>query len=51
MQAIIANSGAGNAIGAALALAAFGVGSVLVAMFAIRRVRRAGALGLLPTAG
>jgi putative membrane protein len=49
MQAIIANSGAGSAIGAALALAAFGVGSVLIAMLAVRRVRRAKALGLVPS--
>jgi putative membrane protein len=49
MQAIIANSGiATNAIGAALALVAFGVGSLLVALLAVRRVRRARALGLVP---
>ncbi|HEY4266617.1 MAG TPA: YhgE/Pip family protein [Galbitalea sp.] len=48
MQAIISNSGAGSAIGAALALVAFGVGSLLVALLAVRRTRRARALGLVP---
>jgi len=48
MQAIIANSGAGSAIGAAFALVAFGVGSLLVALLAVRRTRRARALGLVP---
>ena len=48
MEAIIANSGAGTAIGAALALVAFGAGSLLVALLAVRRVRRARALGLVP---
>jgi putative membrane protein len=49
MQAIIANSGVGSAILAALALAAFGMGSLLVALLAVRRVRRARALGLVPS--
>jgi putative membrane protein len=48
MQAIISNSGAGSAITAALVLVAFGVGSLLVGMLAVRRVRRARALGLVP---
>jgi putative membrane protein len=48
MQAIISNSGAGSAIGAAVALVAFGVGSLLIALLAVRRTRRARALGLVP---
>jgi putative membrane protein len=48
MEAIIANSGAGTAIGAAIALVAFGAGSLLIALLAVRRVRRARALGLVP---
>ena len=48
MEAIIANSGVGTAIGAAVALVAFGAGSLLIALFAVRRVRRARALGLVP---
>ena len=48
MEAIISNSGVGSAIGASLALLAFGVGSLLVALLAVRRVRRARALGLVP---
>ncbi|HEY2642898.1 MAG TPA: YhgE/Pip family protein [Galbitalea sp.] len=47
MEAIISNSGAGTAIGAAVALLAFGIGSLIVALFAVRRVRRARALGLV----
>jgi putative membrane protein len=47
MEAIISNSGAGSAIGAAVALLAFGIGSLIVALFAVRRVRRARALGLV----
>jgi putative membrane protein len=47
MEAIISNSGAGTAIGAATALVAFGIGSLLVALLAVRRVRRARALGLV----
>jgi putative membrane protein len=50
MEAIIANSGVGTAIGAALALVAFGAGSLLVALLALRRVRRARALGLVAAA-
>jgi putative membrane protein len=48
MQAIIANSGVGSAIVAALALAAFGIASMVIALFAVRRIRRAKALGLVP---
>jgi putative membrane protein len=48
MEAIIANSGAGSAIGAAVALVAFGAASLLIALLAVRRVRRARALGLVP---
>jgi putative membrane protein len=48
MEAIISNSGAGTAIGAAVALVAFGAGSLLIALVAVRRVRRARALGLVP---
>jgi putative membrane protein len=48
MEAIISNSGVATAIGAALALVAFGVGSLLIALLAVRRVRRARALGLIP---
>ena len=47
MEAIISNSGVGTAIGAAVALVAFGAGSLLVALIAVRRVRRARALGLV----
>ncbi len=48
MESIISNSGAGTAIGAAVALVAFGAGSLLIALVAVRRVRRARALGLVP---
>ncbi len=48
MEAIIANSGVGTAIGASIALVAFGAGSLLIALLAVRRVRRARALGLVP---
>ncbi|MCU1598056.1 MAG: putative rane protein [Actinomycetota bacterium] len=48
MQAIIANSGVADAVGASLALVVFGVGSLLIALVAVRRVRRARALGLVP---
>jgi putative membrane protein len=51
MEAIISNSGAVDAIGAAVALVAFGLGSLLVALIAVRRVRRARALGLVPITG
>jgi putative membrane protein len=48
MEAIISNSGVASAIGAAVALLAFGIGSLLIALLAVRRVRRARALGLVP---
>jgi len=48
MQGIIAGGSAGGVIGSALVLAAFGIGSALLALFAIRRTRRASALGLVP---
>jgi putative membrane protein len=48
MEAIISNSGVGTAIGAAVALVAFGAGSLVIALIAVRRVRRARALGLVP---
>ena len=47
MQQIITGGDAGTAIAAALGLLAFGVGSVAIAWFAIRRTRRARSLGLL----
>jgi hypothetical protein len=47
MQQIIADGDAGTAIAAAVGLLAFGVASVAIAWFAIRRTRRAGSLGLL----
>jgi putative membrane protein len=50
MQAIISNSGVASAIGAGFALAIFGVGSILVALVAVQRVRRARALGFVPAA-
>jgi putative membrane protein len=48
MQQIITGGSAASAIGSAVALLAFGLGSVLIANLAIRRTRRAGALGLVP---
>ncbi len=48
MQSIISGSNAGSVIGAAAVLLAFGLGSALLALFAIRRTRRASALGLTP---
>lgn len=48
MQAIISGSGAGGVIGAAVVLVIFGVASVLLSLVAIRRTRRASALGLVP---
>jgi len=50
MQQIITGGSAGVAIGAGAALLAFGAASVAVAGLAIRRTRRAGALGLLAPA-
>ncbi len=48
MQQIVTGGSAGLAIGSAFALLSFGLASVAVAAFAIRRTRRAGALGMLP---
>jgi putative membrane protein len=48
MQGIIAGGSVGSVVTAAFVLLAFGLGSVLVALLAIRRTRRAGALGLAP---
>lgn len=48
MQGIIAGGNPGGVIASALILAAFGVGSALLALLAIGRTRRARALGLVP---
>jgi len=48
MQGILAGGNPGGVIAAAAVLAAFGIGSIVLALFAIRRTRRAGAIGLLP---
>ncbi len=48
MQGILAGGNPGGVIAAAAVLAAFGIASTLLALFAIRRTRRAGAIGLLP---
>ena len=48
MQGIIAGGAAGTVVSSALILLAFGVGSVILALFAIRRTRRADVLGLVP---
>ena len=48
MQQIVTGGSAGSAIGSAVALLAFGLASVVVANLAIRRTRRATALGLVP---
>ena len=50
MQGIIAGGSPATVVGAAVALACFAVGSVILSLFAIRRTRRAGAIGLLPQA-
>lgn len=50
MQGIIAGGSPGGVVAAALTLLAFGAGSVLIALLAIRRTRRASALGLVPSA-
>ena len=50
MQGIIAGGSAATVVGAAVALAGFGILSVVLSMLAIRRTRRAGAIGLLPQA-
>lgn len=48
MQQIVTGGSAASAIGSAVALLAFGVTSVVIANLAIRRTRRAVALGLVP---
>jgi putative membrane protein len=48
MQGILAGGNPGGVIAAAAVLAAFGIGSTVLALFAIRRTRRAGAIGLVP---
>lgn len=48
MQAILAGGSAGEAIGAAVVLIGFAAVSVILSLLAIRRTRRAGAIGLLP---
>ena len=48
MQAIIAGGSAADALSSAVVLAGFALGSILLALLAIRRTRRAGAIGLLP---
>jgi putative membrane protein len=48
MQQIVTGGSAASAIGSAVALLAFGLASVLIANLAIRRTRRATALGLVP---
>lgn len=49
MQGIIAGGNPGGIVSAALILLAFGVGSTALALLAIRRTRRASALGLVPS--
>ncbi|MGX5682586.1 YhgE/Pip family protein [Schumannella luteola] len=49
MQGIIAGGSAGAVVSAAAVLLGFGVVSVLLALVAIRRTRRATALGLVPS--
>jgi putative membrane protein len=48
MQAIISGGSASDALGAAVVLAGFAAASVILSLLAIRRTRRAGAIGLLP---
>ncbi len=48
MQGILSGGDPGSVVVAALTLLAFGAGSLVLALFAIRRTRRAGALGLVP---
>jgi putative membrane protein len=48
MQGIIAGGAPSQALGAAFVLALFGIGSVALGLLAIRRTRRARALGLVP---
>lgn len=49
MQGILAGGNPGGVIAAAAVLAAFGIASTVLALFAIRRTRRAGAIGLVPS--
>lgn len=49
MQGILSGGNPGGVVASALTLLAFGVGSVIIALFAIRRTRRASALGLVPS--
>lgn len=49
MQSIIAGGAASTVLAAAGVLALFGIASVALALVAIRRVRRADALGIVPT--
>lgn len=48
MQGILSGGDSGSVIVSALILLAFGAGSIVISLFAIRRTRRAGALGLVP---
>jgi len=49
MQGILSGGDPGAVVVSALTLLAFGVGSIVIALFAIGRTRRAGALGLVPS--
>ncbi|CAN5436612.1 hypothetical protein BH10ACT7_BH10ACT7_10470 [soil metagenome] len=49
MQGILSGGNPGGVVASALTLLAFGAGSVIIALFAIRRTRRASALGLVPS--
>ncbi|MCU1412557.1 MAG: hypothetical protein JWR04_3264 [Rhodoglobus sp.] len=51
MQGILSGGDPGSVIVSALTLLAFGAGSIVISLFAIRRTRRAGALGLVPQVG
>lgn len=48
MQGIVAGGATSQVLGAAGALALFGIASILIGLVAIRRTRRATALGLVP---
>jgi putative membrane protein len=50
MQGILSGGDPGGVVAAALTLLAFGAGSAIFALLAIRRTRRATALGLVPSA-
>jgi putative membrane protein len=49
MQGIITGGDPGGVVASALILLGFGVGSMLLALLAVRRSRRAGAIGLVPS--